>query len=106
MQGPSTRNVRVERQWRQVGESITQMFSRVFLEMESLHDLYREEPVDIYCLHYVFLPYLNHVISYYVDGWNHHGMSNRGLGGLSPIQMWYRGALLPLRSPTKPTQAN
>lgn len=91
--GPSTRNVRIERQWRQVGESVTQMFAHLFLEMEQAHDLYRDEPVDLYCLHYVFLPYFNYILTHYVDGWNHHGMSNRGLGGLSPIQMWYRGKL-------------
>ena len=91
MQGPSTRNVRIERQWRQVGETVTQQFTRHFLEMERVHHLYREDPIDIYCLHYVFLPYINFVLGYYVDMWNYHGMSNQGLKGLSPAQMWYRG---------------
>jgi hypothetical protein len=61
------------------------------MEMESVHDLQREDPIDIYCLHYVFLPYINYTLGHYVDAWNYHGMSNTGLGGLSPVQMWYRG---------------
>lgn len=61
------------------------------MELESQDDLDRNNAVDFYCLHYVFMPYLNLVLGHYVDAWNHHGMSNPGLKGLSPVQMWYRG---------------
>jgi hypothetical protein len=64
------------------------------MEMESVHDLDRNEPLDIYCLHYVFLPYMNYVLGIYVDGWNHHPLSGPGLRGLSPAQLWHRGWLL------------
>jgi hypothetical protein len=93
LQGKSTSNVRVERQWRSVGEFVTQMFSTIFEWLKSHQDLDRDSAVDIFCLHHIFLPHLNKALAVYVNAWNHHPMSNRDLKGQSPIGMWYKGEL-------------
>ena len=54
--GPSTRNTRIERLWRDVVESVVTIFTIFFLFMEANHLLDPESDNDMFSLHYVFLP--------------------------------------------------
>ena len=45
----------------------------LLLEAEGHFDHLNE--VDIYCLHYIFVPRINQALSSFVEGWNNHSMS-------------------------------
>lgn len=57
--GSSTHNERVERLWRDVYRCVAKIFSELFTEQERAGVLDPLNDVDIYCLHYVFLPRIN-----------------------------------------------
>ena len=73
--GSSTHNERIERLWHDVHRSVVVTFGNLFrtLEMEGHFDNSNE--VDIYCLHYVFVPRINQALSSFVEGWNNHPIS-------------------------------
>ena len=54
--GPSVRNARIERLWCDVVESVTWIFSSLFLFMEAQRILNHGNDRDMFALHYVFLP--------------------------------------------------
>ena len=56
--GSSTHNERVER-WRDVHGCVAAIFSELFTELEMAGILDPLNDVDLYCLHYVFLPRIN-----------------------------------------------
>lgn len=57
--GSSTHNERVERLWRDVHRCIASIFSELFTELETDGILDPLNDVDLYCLHYIFLPRIN-----------------------------------------------
>ncbi len=73
--GSSTHNERIERLWRDVSQSVVQPFSTTFRSLESQEDLDPLNLVDIYCLHYVFLPRINKSLESFLKGWNDHKIS-------------------------------
>lgn len=92
MTGRSVHNTRIERLWREVGARVTGRYSQIFRALEDdEHVLDRDNAFDLYCLHHVFMPHLRHSVQLFVQSWNHHSMSTKGLGGLSPIQQWKGG---------------
>ena len=60
--GPSTRNTRIERLWRDVVESVVTVFTSLFLFMEARHILDPMCERDMLALHYVFLPRLQRLL--------------------------------------------
>ena len=54
--GSSVHNERVERLWRDVHRCVASVFTAVFRSLESSGKLDCLNEVDLYCLHYVFLP--------------------------------------------------
>ena len=61
--GSSTHNQRIERLWCDVHRSVTSLFHRLFyfLEHQGLLDPLDER--DIFVLHYVFVPRINHALT-------------------------------------------
>ena len=57
------------------------------LESEDLLDPLNE--VDLYCLHYIFLPCINKSISEFQESWNHHALSSEG--SMTPYQLFFEG---------------
>ena len=57
--------------------------------MEQAGILDIDDAVDMFCLHYVFLPRVNHALAAFKDGWNCHPISTEG--NLSPLQLWMSG---------------
>ena len=45
--------------------------------------------VDLYCLHYVYLPQINKCLFEFKESWNHHGLSSEG--NMSPYQLFFEG---------------
>ena len=87
--GSSVHNERVERLWRDVHRCVLSTFSDVFriLEREGVLNCINE--VDLYCLHYVFLPRINRNLAEFKESWNNHALSSEG--NKTPYQLFFEG---------------
>lgn len=67
MMGRSVHNVRIERLWREVGARVTGRYAQVFSALEFDEEILdRNNAIDLYCLHHVFLPYIRHSVDLFV----------------------------------------
>ena len=57
--------------------------------MEDVYILNVDNNIHMFCLHYIFLPRINHAVSQFLEAWNHHPLSS--MRNLSPIQLWISG---------------
>ena len=57
--------------------------------------------VDIFCLHYMFLPTINQALGSFIESWNNHPVST--CGNLTPNQLFVQGAMQQNITPTTPT---
>ena len=89
--GSSTHNERIERLWRDVHRSVIITFGNLFRVLEAEEHLNHLNEVDIYCLHYVFLPRINQALSSFAEGWNNHTVSTEH--HQMPYQMYLIGML-------------
>ena len=87
--GSSVHNERIERMWRDVHRCVTSIFTDVFRKMEQDQVLDPLNEVDLYCLHYIYLPRINRSISEFQESWNNHGLSSEG--AMSPHQLHFEG---------------
>ena len=87
--GRSVHNQRIERLWRDLYVACIALFHTLFhsLEDQQLLDLY--DCRDLFCLHYIFLPRINHALSVFKEFYNHHPL--RTAGNKTPYQLWIRG---------------
>ena len=87
--GSSTHNERIERLWRDVHRSVTINYAETFncLENEGLLDPLCE--VDMYCLHFIYIPRICKHLSEFQTSWNIHPLSTEG--SKSPYQLFYEG---------------
>ena len=89
--GPSTRNQRIERLWREVFRCVCHLFYYVFYAMEDTGLLQIDNPVDVTALHLIFVPRINEALSEFMEAFNHHQL--RTEHHWSPHQMWINGML-------------
>ena len=89
--GSSVHNQRIERLWRDTFRCVCHFFYSLFYNMEELGILNPISDADLFALHYVFIPRLNHQLLQFMAAWNHHPL--RTEQGLSPLQLWHRGML-------------
>ena len=89
--GSSTHNQRIERLWRDLFQSTVRLFYRLFYYLEAKGVLDPINEMDLFCLHYIFLPRINHSLKQFQEGWNHHGL--RTAGSKTPYQLFTAGAL-------------
>ena len=85
--GSSTHNQRVERMWRDMRRSVSSSFSTTFTEIETEGVLDPLNDVDMFCLHYIYLPRINRNLQEFQESWNRHSMSTEG--SMSPCQMFF-----------------
>ena len=85
--GRSIHNQRIERFWRDVFT-----FYRVYLlilssfyHLEDSGILNCDDPIHLWCLHLIYIPYINLSLTTFVDRWENHPMSS--VRGLSPRQL-------------------
>ena len=57
--------------------------------------------VDMYCLHFVFLPRINDTLQAFVESWNNHSLSSEH--SYTPNQLFVRGAIRQNLLPHQPT---
>lgn len=70
--GSSTHNERIERLWRDVYRCVGVLFYNTFSSMEEEGVLDPLNEVDVYCLHFVFLPRLQSTLNTFIESWNNH----------------------------------
>ena len=87
--GRSVHNQRIERLWYDVFQSCTQLFYHLFYHLEDEMVLNVESEVHLFCLHFVFLPRINHALDLFCDAWNNHPLSS--MSNMTPIQLWIAG---------------
>ena len=87
--GASVHNQRIERLWRDTFRCACHCFYALFYDMEDSGILSATNEVQLFCLHYVFLPRLNRQLEQFCHAWNDHHL--RSEHGLTPNQLWLRG---------------
>uniref|UniRef100_A0ABM0MHA4 Uncharacterized protein LOC102808228 n=1 Tax=Saccoglossus kowalevskii TaxID=10224 RepID=A0ABM0MHA4_SACKO len=89
--GRSVHNSRIERLWRDVYYAVIQTFYALFYHMETQNNLDVDSEVDLFCLHFVFVPRINSALEEFTAAFNRHGL--RTEGGWSPLQIWLNGMI-------------
>ncbi len=98
--GSSTHNERIERLWRDVYRCVSVLFHDLFRSMEDDGNLNCLNEVDMFCLHFTFLPRINQALESFVESWNNHPVST--CSNLTPNQVFIQGALRQNLLPTLP----
>jgi len=88
--GKSVHNQRIERLWRDLFTGCIHLYHTIFnyLEEATLLDPYDE--IDLFCLHFVFVPRINRHMSIWKEGWNSHSLRTEKHN--TPKQLWIRGS--------------
>lgn len=89
--GRSVHNQRIERLWAEVNRIVTKQNKNIFLYMEEQGVLSEDDELDLYSLHYVFLPRIRRSQEEFVRQWNFHGLSTAA--SRSPLQLWQTSML-------------
>ena len=89
--GSSVHNQRIERLWRDMHESVTKLFYRLYYFMEDQRILDPTNDSHIYTLHFIYIPRINKSLSVFREGWNNHSI--RTEHGHTPEQLFVSGAL-------------
>lgn len=89
--GRSVHNQRVERFWRDLFIGCISVFYHLFYHLEDCGLLDATNPIDLYCLHYVYLPYINYSMKLFIDAWCSHPL--RSVQNRTPTQLWIQGML-------------
>ncbi|KXJ20659.1 hypothetical protein AC249_AIPGENE921 [Exaiptasia diaphana] len=84
--GRSVHNQRIERLWAEVNRVSSAFYKDLFEYMEANDILNSLNEVDLFALHYVYLPRINASLNEYQSQWNYHGM--RTCGHQSPLCLW------------------
>ena len=99
--GSSTHNERIERMWRDVTRCVGAIFREKFFELEEHGLLDPLNEIDLFCVHYVFLPMLNQCLQQFAESWNFHPLSTEH--NLSPEQLFAIGLIDRCNSDVEPT---
>ncbi|KAL3847261.1 hypothetical protein ACJMK2_018182 [Sinanodonta woodiana] len=92
--GLSVHNQRIERLWAETNRVLSRYYRRLFMFMEDLGLLSNLDEVDLFVLHFVFLPQIQRSLDEFYNQWNYHGLSS--IGHQSPLALWMQDALLHL----------
>lgn len=87
--GSSTHNERIERLWRDVHQALVH-FADTFQGLECDEILDTLNDVDMFCLHYVYLPRLQKCLQDFQESWNNHKLSTEG--NMTPYQLFAEGS--------------
>ena len=100
--GSSTHNERIERLWRDVQRCVGVLFADTFRSMENDGILDCLNEVDLFCLHFTFIPRINDALEAFIESWNNHALSTAH--SLTPNQLFIRGCIEQGMMPRPPAQ--
>jgi len=86
-------NQRIEWLWRDVYCCVCSTFHEIFYYLEAQGFLDPDDNNDLFVLHCVFLPVINHHLSAFCNAWNHHPI--RTERNWSPHKIWINGMIDP-----------
>ena len=87
--GRSVHNQRIERLWRDLYSGCICFFYNFFYFLEDSGLLNVDDPLDIYTLHLVMLPAIQHQLNAFREGWATHPL--RTEHNRTPLQLWTMG---------------
>jgi hypothetical protein len=70
IQGSSTHNQRIERLWVDLQRWSTKRYYELFKWMEDAHELDPDKPLDMWALHFCYLPMINESLDFFQARWN------------------------------------
>lgn len=91
LRGQSTHNQRIERFWRDLWSGVVNVYHGLFTFLESEGIIDPANELDIWALHYVYLPRINRDLGVFCRYWNNHGLRTEGFS--SPVQLFVRACL-------------
>lgn len=89
--GRSVHNQRIERLWAELNRVVSYYFSDLFTFMENEDILDSLCDLNLFCLHYIYLPRVQRAVREFRSQWNNHGLSTQG--SQTPLQLWHRGVV-------------
>ena len=89
--GRSVHNQRIERLWRDVFQSCTGVFHRLFHHMESTGQLDINDEAQLWSLQFVYRPRIQKALDDFKEAWNNHRL--RTEHGRTPRQLFVRGIM-------------
>lgn len=89
--GSSTHNERVERLWRDVYRCVGVTFRNTFVSMEEEGVLDVLNEIDMFCLHFTFIPRIQNTLNSFTESWNNHSLSSEN--NFTPNQLFITGAI-------------
>ncbi|XP_030001829.1 uncharacterized protein LOC115427420 [Sphaeramia orbicularis] len=84
--GCSVHNQRIERLWRDVYGNVLDLFHTLFRNLELEGFLNPDNELELFALHWIYVPQLQQHLQAFKDAWNHHSL--RTERGQSPMQLW------------------
>jgi len=91
LRGTSCHNQRIERNWRDMWNGVTNLYYDAFHFLEEREYLDVDNPNHIWALHYIYLPRVNRDLELFRNQWNNHGL--RTEHHQTPLQMFVGGSL-------------
>lgn len=91
--GPSTRNQRIERLWREVFRCVLFLFYSIFYSLEDNNYLEVGTELHMFLLHFVYLPRINYALQEFAGAFNLHPL--RTENNWSPNKIWSSGIINP-----------
>lgn len=89
--GPSVHNQHIKRLWRDLFDSVMQLYYRLFYYLESCSILGPLNIIHLFFLHYVYLPRINQSLNTFTEGWNNHPLST--CNAMSPLMLYTKGMI-------------
>ena len=71
-----THNQRIERLWVDVYLPVTQIYQSLLMSLEQCGQLNVTNVLDLYSIHFVYLPRINYQFTKFINAWNAHPLSS------------------------------
>ena len=91
IQGKSVHNQRIERLHYDTTHCVLSHFKAIFYHLEENNELDLSSEIDLYALHFVFLPIIQRSLNEFKEAWNNHQLSTEK--NQTPNQLWLLGMM-------------